>query len=218
MSVEQVTFLRVCNAYVVREDDGVTLVDTGPRRGLGGVQAAIARTGLPLRRILLTHAHSDHVAGVDDLIDDGVELIVGRRESRLMAGDLSLTGAEQRRIKARSVAAPTAIPTRLVSDGDLVGSLQVFDTPGHSPGHISLIDTRDGLLIAGDALTTLGRVAVSGDLIWRWPFPALLTWDKEAARQSAARLAELAPTRLATGHGPILDDAAAAIRAAVDRA
>jgi glyoxylase-like metal-dependent hydrolase (beta-lactamase superfamily II) len=218
MNVERVAFLGICNAYVVREVDGVTLVDTGPRRGLDAVRAAITQTGLPLRRIVLTHAHSDHVAGVDDLIADGVDLIAGRRESRLMAGDRSLVGSENRVIKPRSLAAPAAAPTQLVDDGDLIGSLRVVDTPGHSPGHISLLDTRDGLLIAGDALTTLGRVAVSGDLVWRWPFPALLTWDKVAARASADRLAELSPTRLATGHGPIVDDAEAAIRRAVDRA
>lgn len=218
MTVERVAFLGVCNAYVVAEADGVTLVDTGPRRGLGAVRAAIARTGLPLRRIVLTHAHADHVTGVDDLLADGVELLAGRRESRLMAGDLSLMSGESRPIRSRSVAAPTATPTRLVADGDLIGSLKVVDTPGHSPGHISLLDTRDGLLIAGDALTTLGRVAVSGDLVLRWPFPALLTWDKATARHSAARLAELAPTRLATGHGRIVDNAEAAIRTAVDHA
>ena len=216
MSVEQVTHRGLFNAYVVREEDGVTLVDTGPRGGLAGVRAAIARTGLPLRRIVLTHAHGDHVAGVDVLLEDGVTLIAGRREARLMAGDLTPASGEARPAKARSVAAPSATPTRLVADGDRVGSLQVVDTPGHTPGHIALLDTRDGTLIAGDALTTLGRVAVSGDLVWRWPFPALLTWDKAVARSSALRLAELLPARLATGHGPVVDDAEAVIRRALD--
>jgi glyoxylase-like metal-dependent hydrolase (beta-lactamase superfamily II) len=218
VSVQRVAILKVCNAWVVADDDGATRGDTGPRRGLDAVREAIGRTGLPLRRIVVTHAHADHVAGVDDLLQDGVELVVGRREAALMTGDLTLRPGEERPVKARSVVAPDAAPTRLVDDGDRVGALQVVDTPGHSPGHVSLLDTRDGTLIAGDALTTLGRVAVSGDLVWRWPFPALVTWDRAIALRSARRLLELGPTRLATGHGPVVEDATAAIRAAVARA
>jgi glyoxylase-like metal-dependent hydrolase (beta-lactamase superfamily II) len=45
--------------------------------------------------------------------------------------------------------------------------LRVIATPGHTPGHISLIDVRDGTLLAGDAVSTIGRTAVSGDLVWR---------------------------------------------------
>jgi glyoxylase-like metal-dependent hydrolase (beta-lactamase superfamily II) len=81
-----------------------------------------------------------------------------------------------------------------------------------------VIDTRDHTLIAGDALTTLGRVAVSGDLVWRWPFPALSTWNKPLALQSAQRLLDEQPARLATGHGPIVQDGATALGQAIARA
>jgi glyoxylase-like metal-dependent hydrolase (beta-lactamase superfamily II) len=100
-------------------------------------------------------------------------------------------------------------------DGDTVGSLRVISTPGHSPGHVSYLDERDGTLIAGDAVTTIGRVAVTGDFVWQWPFLVVATWHKPTARESARRLLDAAPATLATGHGPVVGDATAALRRAV---
>jgi glyoxylase-like metal-dependent hydrolase (beta-lactamase superfamily II) len=105
--------------------------------------------------------------------------------------------------------------TRLVDDRDHIGSLVVLDTPGHTPGHISLLDPRSGTLIAGDAVLTQGRVAVAGDLVLRWPFPALSTWNKPLAADSAQRLLAQRPSRLATGHGPVIDDATPALTRAL---
>jgi hypothetical protein len=58
---------------------------------------------------------------------------------------------------------------------------------------------------------------VSGDLVWRWPFPAIATWNKPLARQSAQRLRDNQPSRLATGHGPVIDDATTVLAQAIDR-
>ena len=218
MSVAQITHRRVFNAYLVTEDDGLTLVDTGPASALGAVRAALLTEAGPLRRVVLTHAHGDHVAGVDVLLAEhpDLEIILGAREAPLWAGDFSLRDGEPGAPpKARSYGSPTAQPTRLVTDGERVGSLRVIDTPGHTPGHVSLLDERDGTLIAGDALTTIGRPAVSGDLVRRWPFPAFSTWNKEVALQSARRLLDAEPRRLATGHGPVLDDATRVIETAI---
>jgi glyoxylase-like metal-dependent hydrolase (beta-lactamase superfamily II) len=204
MTLIQIRYRRVFNCYLTTEDDGVTLVDTGPVGALPAIREELRRARGPLRRIVLTHAHDDHVGGLDELVDEHgtqVDVIVGRNEADLLAERGARTA-----------------PTRLVDDGELVGSLKVIATPGHTPGHISLLDTRDGTLITGDAVTTLGRTAVSGDLVWRWPFPAFATWDKEIALESAGRLLAADPARLASGHGPIVPYGAASLQAAILRA
>lgn len=218
MSVTQITYRRVFNAYLVAEDDGLTLIDTGPASARGAVRAAVTAQGGRLRRIVLTHAHADHVAGIDGLVIEhpDVEIIVGWREAALLAGNLSLRAGEPGPPpKRRSFKTPASKPSGFVTDGDRIGSLSVIDTPGHTPGHLSLLDERDGTLIAGDAVTTIGRTAVSGDLVWRWPFPAFSTWNTDVALASARRLLDAAPRRLATGHGPVVEHATRALGTAI---
>ncbi|HLZ63672.1 MAG TPA: hypothetical protein VKR06_42620, partial [Ktedonosporobacter sp.] len=65
---------------------------------------------------------------------------------------------------------------------------------------------RDHSLIAGDAFQTLGGVAVSGTIRPLFPLPALGTWHKPTALESAHRLRAIEPSLLAVGHGPLLRD------------
>jgi glyoxylase-like metal-dependent hydrolase (beta-lactamase superfamily II) len=105
-----------------------------------------------------------------------------------------------------------------VLPGDHVGSLTVVAAPGHTPGHLAFLDTRDGTLIAGDAFQTRGGIAVAGTLRPLFPFPALATWHPPTALASAQMLRALLPTRLAVGHGAVLDDPLPAMDRAIARA
>jgi glyoxylase-like metal-dependent hydrolase (beta-lactamase superfamily II) len=218
----QITHRRVFNCYLVIEDDGLTLIDTGPAGALAKIRLEVRRLGRPLRRVFLTHAHRDHLGGLDELatgLGAKLDVIIGQREAALLAGDFSLQHDEPLpEPEPRSYGRPQTQPTRTVEDGACIGSLAVIATPGHTPGHMALLDPRSGTIIAGDALTTLGRVAVAGDLVWRWPFPALSTWNRLLAFQSAKRLLDEQPTSLASGHGPIIHDACTHLAAAIARA
>ena len=93
------------------------------------------------------------------------------------------------------------VPGVRLHAGDRVGSLEVVDSPGHTPGHVAFLDTRDRSLIAGDVFATVGGLAVSSHVNWRFPLPALATYDKPRDLQSARDLRALDPTRLVVGHG-----------------
>ena len=101
---------------------------------------------------------------------------------------------------------------------DRVGSLEVVASPGHTPGHVSFLDTRDRTLLAGDVFTTYGNAAVTNHFYWRFPFAAMATWDKEKDLESSRALRALDPAILLVGHGPPIRDPAGAMEAAIARA
>lgn len=207
------------NAYFVREEDGLTLIDAGIPGMAKMYLAAAARLGQPIRRIALTHAHMDHVGALDALHAalPEAEVLIGAREARLLAGDLSLDAPEQALTPKLNGSFPKVKtrPTRELVPGDRVGSLRVVAAPGHSPGQIAYYDERDGSLIAGDAFQTRGGVAVSGVIRPTFPFPAMATWHKPTALATARALRALNPTRLAIGHGTVLEAPSAALDEAI---
>ena len=216
----QLTRLGAFNCYLVREADGLTLVDTGLAGSADGILAAAQQLGQPIKRITLTHAHGDHVGSLDVLANKlpEVELVYGARTAVFLAGNLTLHADEpQAKLRGGFVASSTQA-TRLVADGDRVGSLRVVAAPGHTPDQIAFWDSRDGTLIAGDAFQTKAGIAVAGQIRWLFPFPALATWHKETAVSTAQKLLALNPTRLAVGHGPVLENPGAAMAAAIEAA
>jgi glyoxylase-like metal-dependent hydrolase (beta-lactamase superfamily II) len=208
------------NSYLVREDDGLTLIDTTIASSAPAIVEAARELGLPIKRIVLTHAHGDHIGAVDALhqLLPEAEVLISARDARFLAGDMRLDPGEPRDKLRGGYQKIATKPTRLLVDGDRVGSLQVIASPGHTPGHIALLDTRDGSLIAGDALQTRAGVAVSGTVRWLFPFPAMATWHRPTALASARRLRALGPSRLAIGHGEVIEQPLAKIDQAIDEA
>jgi glyoxylase-like metal-dependent hydrolase (beta-lactamase superfamily II) len=195
------------NCYLVRQEDGLALIDTGLGGSAAGILKAAQPIGEPIVRILLTHAHADHVGSLDALTQalPGVEVLIGAREARLLAGDMSLNADEPQTPPRGGFPRVNTQPTRTLQAGERIGSLEVIAAPGHTPGHIAFLDTRDGTLIAGDAFYSWGGLAVSGKLTLLFPFPALATWHKPTALSTARALRALEPARLALGHGPVIE-------------
>jgi glyoxylase-like metal-dependent hydrolase (beta-lactamase superfamily II) len=210
------------NCYLVRESDGFTLVDTNLPNTGKDILAAAQSLGEPIRRILLTHAHMDHVGSVDALAAalPGVSVAISERSLPLLQhpADKSLRPDEPQDSFAGGLPGIKTPVTHTVADGELFGSLRVIDTPGHIPGHQSFLDERDGTLFAGDALLTIGRLSVCGWTPWYFPLPSVIMWSKPLALASAQRLLAYPIERYASGHGPLRSGGLAALRTAISHA
>jgi glyoxylase-like metal-dependent hydrolase (beta-lactamase superfamily II) len=216
----RLTRIGAVNAFFVVEDDGLTLVDTLLPKSQDGILAAARELGLPIARIALTHAHGDHVGSVDALAAalPNATVAVSARDARFLAGDKSLDPGEPDSKLRGGYPKIDTRPSILLTAGDRIGSLEVVAAPGHTPGQVAFLDTRDRTLIAGDAYSTLGGVATTAKVNPRFPLPGLATWDKPTALRTARELRALDPARLAVGHGNVVEAPAAAMDAAIARA
>lgn len=216
----KLTRLGAFNAYLVREQDGFTLVDTNLPGSAKGILAAAQKLGMPIMRIVLTHAHSDHASALDQLKAQlpAAEVAMGERTAAFLRGEMALKPNEPKAKLRGSYVTCQTVPTHLLQPGARLGSLEVVATPGHTPDHLAFLDQRDGTLIAGDAFQTKAGVAVAGTVRWLFPFPALATWHKESALRSAQQLLARRPSRLAVGHGAVLENPQDAMAHAIEAA
>jgi glyoxylase-like metal-dependent hydrolase (beta-lactamase superfamily II) len=196
------------NCYLVEEEKELTLIDAALPFSVKGILQAAARIGKPITRIVLTHAHGDHVGALDGLKEalPQATVYISRRDAKLLAGSKELEASEPNSPIKGDV--PKSIQTKpdvLLEDGDLIGSLQAVAAPGHTPGMTAFLDLRSRALIAGDAFQVRGGAAVSGMMKFWFPFPAMATWNKEVALESACKLRQLAPSLLAVGHGRMIE-------------
>ncbi|SNZ11632.1 Glyoxylase, beta-lactamase superfamily II [Terribacillus aidingensis] len=207
------------NCYLIEEKDGLTLVDAAMASSAAAILSAAETIGKPIRKIVLTHAHSDHIGALDKLKESlhYAEVFMAETEWKLLSGEFTLKandpplkGGFPKNIKTK--------PDRFLLEGDRIDSLEVIAAPGHSPGMLAFFDHRNGALIAGDSFQLRGGMAVAGDVRWRFPFPAWGTWKKELSVASAQKLIDLKPKLLAVGHGNLLHNPVPKMQQAIQRA
>ena len=193
------------NSYAFVEDDGsVTLVDCGLKRAPARIVAglrAIGRHPGDVRRIVLTHAHADHAGGAADLAArTGAPVAAHETDAEYVERgeippyDPSLRAGRLMTRLSRGGFPPVAVGERL-TDGqvlDVAGGLRVVATPGHTPGHISLLHEPTATLITGDA--------VINQLGLRYSFRFSCT-DFRRNDRSAHVLGELEYDRVGFTHG-----------------
>lgn len=208
------------NCYFIEEEDGLTLIDAALPNSAKPIMEAANKIGKPIVKILLTHAHGDHIGALDELKEIlQVPVYISKRDSRLLAGDTSLDSSEpQTPIRGGIPKNIKTKPDILLQDGDKIGSLRAIATPGHTPGSMTFLDERTNAIVAGDAFQTRGDTAVSGVTVPWFPFPAMATWNKDEAFRSAKLIQELKPSLLAVGHGELLKTPAAPIEKAIQKA
>jgi glyoxylase-like metal-dependent hydrolase (beta-lactamase superfamily II) len=185
------------NAYLL----GDVLIDAGiPQSGGAIVKALSGRT---VSTHVLTHAHGDHAGGSSKVVKAlGIPVWCGAADA-----DAASTGkaVPASRLQAMIKWPPVEVAKQL-AEGDVVGpGFVVLDTPGHSPGHISLWRESDRTLVCGDVFVNMNLVTTAAGL--RQP-PKLFTVDPPRNRDSARRLAELEPALALFGHGQPLRDPA----------
>jgi glyoxylase-like metal-dependent hydrolase (beta-lactamase superfamily II) len=210
--------LKFVNSWIVREDDGLTVIDANIPGTAGRIIAKAQQLGAPIRRIAITHAHPDHVGSLDKLAErlPDVEILISARDARPLNGDGSLEPHEPKGRKLQALKVKTR-PTGELRPGERIGSLEIISSPGHTPGHIAFMDTRDRTLYCGDVYSTYLRMATTADPKLPTPLPSLATWHYPTEIASARALRALDPARLAPGHGRVVEAPGAAMDAALAR-
>ena len=178
------------SAYILYRGGEAALVDTGVSGSAGSIASALAEVGLAwdaVGQVILTHKHPDHIGSVNEVIEatTGATLFAG-------AADIPAINA--------------SAPVTAVGDGDRVFDLDIIETPGHTPGHISVLDPAAGILVTGDALNGEGGGVIGAN-------PSF-SEDTDAANASVANLSGFDYEVALFGHGePILVGASAAVAA-----
>jgi glyoxylase-like metal-dependent hydrolase (beta-lactamase superfamily II) len=215
-NVTQLTRLRFVNAYLVREEDGFTLIDTGLPGAANALVATARRNKAEIRRIALTHGHQDHAGSLDALrqrLGAEVEVLMSDFDARECAGEHVIEGKRR-----GSWANLQTTPDVRLTGGERIGNLEVIPTPGHTPGHLAFLDVRDRALFAGDTFTTYWRTEIPNRAAQPFPLAAMGTQDRERIVEAARVLRSLEPRVLLVGHGPAVRDPVGAIDAAIKRA
>lgn len=176
------------SAYVLARGTEVAIVDTGTAGSSGKVDEALSMLGAgwnDVDHIVLTHLHADHVGGLPEILGLAAD-------ATAWAGEADVAGIDSPR---------TLQP---LNDGDEVFGLQVIGTPGHTAGHISVLDPTTGFLVAGDALNEADGMVLG-------PNPRFAS-DIGEANASVGRLAQRQFETVVFGHGdPIIGGASDAV-------
>lgn len=213
----------VGQAYLWRDGDSLTLIDTGIVGSGPDIETSIRGAGLApsdLDRVVLTHFHDDHAGAAAELSAwEDVVIVAHRADAPVIRGDVAgpppdLT-AEERVLHAQITAGgvlPPAPPARVdqeVEDGAVLefgGGAHVLSVPGHTDGSLALFLPAKGVLFTGDTVASHEGGLMLG------PFNV----DRQRAAGSFRRLAALDCSTALFGHGdPVASGAQAALTAAV---
>jgi glyoxylase-like metal-dependent hydrolase (beta-lactamase superfamily II) len=192
--------------YFIVEGRDITLIDAGLPLFAGAlIRALVSLEGdAQLRSILITHADGDHYGAVKRLQHNHtIQVASSAPEAKAMA-----VGGMSRDLKPRNAwerflfntalptfTAPPVMADTILQPGDILpmlGGMQVLDSAGHTPGHLSFYQPERRLLFAGDSI--IKRKGI--------PSPAFGSncWDEKLAQVAFDRQIALQPLHICGGH------------------
>ena len=203
----------ISNCFIIQGEEGLSLVDTGGANSAERIIKTINQAGYDihdLKRILITHAHSDHIGSLADLQQrTGAEVWAHELEAPVIEGQVvpesvlpeDLNSIDRWMLKMGGSELPTCNVHRSLRAAEAIPEvhqgLEVVHLPGHSAGQIGFWLPRESLLIGGDVMMNImGRLTQ--------PFRAF-TPNLSESRKSIVKVSKLQLKTLALGHGPVID-------------
>jgi glyoxylase-like metal-dependent hydrolase (beta-lactamase superfamily II) len=205
---------------LIWDEETVVLVDTGYPGQLPLIREGMEKAGVPLHKlnkVILTHQDLDHIGSLPSILQEvphKVDVLANELERPYIEGEKrllkiteevlaqldSLPEEWRAGVKRLFANPPRANVDKTVADGEELpygGGITVVDTPGHTPGHISLYHQKSKTLIAGDAMTVADGQLFGPD--------SQHTYDMKLAVQSLKRLARYDIERVICYHGGLYE-------------
>lgn len=179
------------------EDDKRIVVDVGHFGTRDALLARLKEMNLSPKDfdvVLLTHLHWDHCLNVD--LFENAKVLLGKKELELgtLSGKPDRYGEPFREllkeIRAEGVSEPYKVSQHTT----------ILDSPGHSPGHVSLVaqDESGTVVFTGDSIPGLRA--------YRRGVPDLVFYDLEKAKRSVTKVKEMNPSMIIPGHDRPFND------------